>query len=384
MSNTSRTRAIRFIVYKLSVAARVVNGADTLRTASNPPILKMVTRFRRILAVLTHLFVIVPTWADSSRDIRELLDETGAVLEWDDFGRTGLIWSGLDSIGFTPGEPVAVLDFTNLIRIEPVVYDHGRLLVPDATFDLFAERLRQGGATRTIREVKAIVIDAGHGGHDGGASRSITENGSTVVIREKDIVLDLAIRIASELTSILNGPKIVLSRDTDVFLELDERTEIAHALRDDPLDNVLFVSIHANASGLQWTDARGVEIYYLPATHRRQVLESETTISLDPAVSSILNDLKEEEFTVESVLMGQYVLESINRQIPQTPVERGIRPASFFVVREARMPSILIETGFVNNREEIALLRSTDYRQRMSHAIALGIADYVYDFEHLQ
>ncbi len=82
--------------------------------------------------------------------------------------------------------------------------------------------------------------------------------------------------------------------------------------------------------------------------------------------------------------MGQYVLESINRQIPQTPVERGIRPASFFVVREARMPSILIETGFVNNREEMALLRSTDYRRRMSHAIALGIADYVYDFEHLQ
>jgi len=344
----------------------------------------MVTRIRRIFTLLALLLVIVPTWADSTRDIRELLDETGAVLEWDDFGRTGLLWSGLDSIGFTPGEPVAVLDFTDLIRIEPVVYDHGQLLVPGATFDVFAKRLREGGAMRTLREVKAIVIDAGHGGRDSGASRSVTENGTTVVIREKDIVLDLAIRIASELESMLNGPEIVLSRDTDVFLELGERTEIAHALRDDDFDNVLFVSIHANASGLQWTDARGVEIYYLPATHRRQVLETETTISLDPAVSSILNNLKEEEFTVESVVMGRYVLESINQQIPETPVERGIRPASFFVVREARMPSILIETGFVNNREEVALLRSPDYRQRMAHAIAFGIADYVYDFEHLQ
>ena len=342
----------------------------------------MVTRIRRTLATLALLLVIAPAWADSARDIRELLDETGAVLEWDDFGRTGLLWSGLDSIGFTSGEPVAVLDFTELIRIEPVVYDHGQLLVPDSTFDIFAERLKAGGATRTLREVKAIVIDAGHGGHDGGATRSITENGTTVAIREKEIVLDLAIRIAAELGSLLNGPEIVLSRDTDVFLELEERTDIAHALRDDDFDNVLFVSIHANSSGLQWTDARGVEIYYLPSTHRRQVLE--TTVNLDPAVSSILNDLKEEEFTVESVLMGQYVLESVNRQLPETPVERGIRPASFFVVREARMPSILIETGFVNNREELALLRTDEYRQRISHAIALGISEYVYDFEHLQ
>jgi N-acetylmuramoyl-L-alanine amidase len=356
----------------------------SLSTARNPPILRVVTHLRRILSAVVCLFLLAPLWADSARDIRELLDETGAVLEWDDFGRTGLIWSGLDSIGFTTGEPVAVLDFTQLVRIEPVVYDHGKLLVPHATFNLFAERLREGGAVRTVREVSAIVIDAGHGGHDGGASRTVTEGGRTVVIREKDIVLDLAMRVAAELRSMLNGPQIVLSRDTDVFLELSERTEIAHSLREDPLDNVLFVSIHANSSGLAWTDARGVEIYYLPATHRRQVLESATTTSLDPAVSSILNDLKEEEFTVESVLMGQYVLESINRQIPETPVERGIRPASFFVVREARMPSILIETGFVNNQDELALLRSEDYRQRMSEAIALGVAAYVNDFEHMQ
>ena len=105
--------------------------------------------------------------------------------------------------------------------------------------------------------------------------------------------------------------------------------------------------------------------------------------ALDPDVSSILNDLKEEEFTVESVLMGQYVLESISRGLPETPVERGIRPASFFVVREARMPSILIETGFINNRQELALLRTPEYRQRISEAIAVGIAQYVRDFEQL-
>lgn len=326
---------------------------------------------------------VLPMSAAASPDIRQLLDETGAVLEWDDFGRTGLLWSGLDSIGFTPGEPVAVFDFSDLVHIEPVVYDHGNLVIPQSTYDLFAERLRKGGASRTVRQVRAIVIDPGHGGHDGGATRTITEDGKQVVIMEKDIVLDIARRITSELEVLLDGPEVVLTRDSDTFLELGERTDIAHALREDPLDNVLFVSIHANSSGLQWTDARGVEIYYLPATHRRQVLERETTTSLDPAVSSILNDLKEEEFTVESVLMGQYVLDTISEEIPETPVERGIQPASFFVVREARMPSILIETGFVNNRDEVALLRTPEYRQRMATAIAQGIARYVYDFEHM-
>jgi N-acetylmuramoyl-L-alanine amidase len=275
-----------------------------------------------------------------------------------------------------------VLDFSELLPIEPVVYDNGQLLVPESTFAVFADRLREGGAVRRLREVKAIVVDAGHGGHDGGASRTVQEGGSTVNVLEKDMALDLAQRVAARLRELVDGPEVILTRNTDVFLELEERTEIANDVRDDPFDNVLFVSIHVNASGLQWTNARGVEIYYLPATHRRQVLDA-GAVALDPEVSAILNDLKEEEFTVESVLMGRYVLESISSRIPETPVERGIRPASFFVVREARMPSILVETGFINNREELALLRTPAYRQRMSDAIAAGIAEYVRDFEQL-
>lgn len=338
---------------------------------------------RTLTSLLTLILFSTVVAADTMRDIGELLDETGAVLEWDDFGRSGLIWSGLDSIGFIPGTDVAVYDFQTLVMIEPIVYEYGRLLLPETTYSLFAERLSRGGSRRSLREVAAIVVDAGHGGRDGGATRSITQNGEVIAIREKDIVLDIARRVAAELRATLNGPEIVLSRDSDVFLELEERTEIAHGLRNDPFDNVLFVSIHANASGLTWTDARGVEIFYLPATHRRQVLEAEIRGSLDPGVSSIMNDVKEQEFTVESVRMGQYVLESIERLIPETPVERGIKPASFFVVREARMPSILIETGFVNNREEVDLLRSVEYRSRMASAIASGISAYVHDFELL-
>ena len=317
-------------------------------------------------------------------DIVHLLEQTGATLEWDEFTRTGVIWSGLDSIGFAPGEDVAVVDFSELIRIDPIVYDRGRLSVPQPTYDLLYERLGANAEGARLRPVRAIVIDAGHGGRDPGTLRSVTSGGTSVTYYEKDLVLDMARRVKRELETLVDGPEIHLSRDADVYLTLGERTEFAHSLRRHPLDNVLFVSLHVNASAAPWTETRGVEIFYLPATQRRQVLEEEIVATLEPEISSILNDLKEEEYTVESVLMGKAVLGAISEMVPETPIERGVRVANFFVVREARMPSILVETGFINNREDLELLVTPDYRQRLSTAIASGIAAYVRGFERLR
>lgn len=348
----------------------------------------MRTRTALVVAALILLSLqILPSAVaaeDPTVDIVELLEATGSVLEWDEFTRTGVIWNGLDSIGFAPGDPIAVVDFTELLRIEPIVYSTGRLLVPRPTFDALAARLGRTGDAARVRPVKAIVIDAGHGGRDPGTLRSVTENGETVTYYEKDIVLDMARLVQAELERLLSDTEIRLSRDSDAYLTLEQRTEYAHSLRDDPLDNVLFVSLHVNASAAPWTDTRGVEIYYLPATQRRQVLEEEIAATLEPEVSAILNDLKEEEYTVESVLMGKSVLDAIAAQVPETPIERGVRVANFFVVREARMPSVLIETGFINNRTDLELLTTPGYRRRLSRAIASGIASYVEDFERVR
>lgn len=334
--------------------------------------------------LLLTLNALEPAFATDGVPILELLEETDSVLEWDDFTRSGMIWKGFASVAFVPGEEIAVADFDELLRIDPIVYDLGRLFVPQVTYDLLVQRLGRAGPAPRLRPVKAIVIDAGHGGHDPGANRTITVDGEPVMHMEKEIVLDIAQRLRDELAPLVDGPEIVLTRDTDVYLELKERTEIANGLRDDPLDNILFVSLHVNASVAPWTDTRGVEIFYLPSTQRRQVLEEEIAASLEPEVSAILNDLKEEEYTVESVLMGRAVLDAIAREVPETPVERGIRVANFHVVREARMPSILVETGFINNRTDLALLTTSAYRQRLAQAIASGIATYVEDFERLQ
>jgi N-acetylmuramoyl-L-alanine amidase len=321
---------------------------------------------------------------EEGADIRELLMATGAILEWDEFSRTGLLWGAEESIGFTPGESIAVADFEELLSIQPVAYEQGRLIVPDETFELFRERLGLRGNAARIRPIKAIVIDAGHGGVDPGANRSITVEGRTVLVKEKDLALDMAIRVKAELERLLDGPEIHLSRDTDVFLELGERTDFANSLREEQLDNILFISLHVNASRDQWTDARGVEIYYLPPSQRRQVLDEDASGEFSADLLPILNSVKEDEYTVESVLMGQTVLSTIAEQLPQTPITRGVNVANFFVVREARMPSILIETGFINNREEIVLLNNPEYRRQMSAAIAAGIARYVTDFESIR
>lgn len=340
---------------------------------------------RRTAALLFFVFTLAPLSAsETTVDIRELLNATGALLEWDEFTRTGLLWGADASIGFTPGEPVAVAGFDELLRIQPIVYDSGRLLVPQETYELLRERLGIQGNAARVRPIKAIVIDAGHGGVDPGANRPLTVDGETVLVKEKDIVLDMAIRVKTELERLIDGPEIHLSRDTDVFLELGERTDFANSLREEQLDNILFVSLHVNSSRDRWTDARGVEIYYLPPDQRRQVLDEDTSGSFAPDLLPILNSVKEDEYTVESVVMGQTVLRAISDQLPQTPVSRGINVANFFVVREARMPSILIEAGFINNREEIVLLNTAAYRQQMSLAIASGIAAYVNDFESIR
>ncbi len=350
--------------------------------------MQRVTSRRSLIIAAIVLFLGLPAVSGAAEspttDIVELLDATGAVLEWDELTRTGVIWSGSDSVSFSAGEPVAVAGFSELIRIDPIVYDRGKLLVPDRTFAALTSRLGTVADRTALRSIHAIVLDPGHGGRDPGTFRTINVDGRSMTFYEKDFVLDMAHRVKAELERLLDGPRIRLTRETDVYLPLEARTEIAHSLRRNPQENVLFVSLHVNASALPWTQARGVEIYYLPATQRRQVLEAEVAASLQPEVSAMLNDLKEEEFTVESVLMGRAVLDAIAEQLPQTPIERGVRVANFFVVREARMPSILIETGFMNNREDLDLLRTADYRQRLSVAIAAGIANYVRDFEQVR
>jgi N-acetylmuramoyl-L-alanine amidase len=230
-----------------------------------------------------------------------------------------------------------------------------------------------GGQGTTVMEpLRLIVLDAGHGGHDPGAT------GPSGVM-EKDVVLDVTKRAARLVEEGL-GVKVALTRSTDVFIPLRERTSFASRQHAD-----LFVSIHANAH--PQADSSGVEVYFLSSeasdsqARRTAALENDAIQLESPAsrqksdlLKSILWDLAQSEFQQESSAMAETVLDSMTRSLSLVP--RGVKQAGFYVLGGAPMPAILIEIGFVTNRKEERKLATPEYREAVARAIYAGLAEY--------
>ena len=229
------------------------------------------------------------------------------------------------------------------------------------------------GETSLVRalglKVDRIVIDAGHGGHDSG---TLGSGG----IQEKDVVLDVALRLGHLLHERL-GAEIIYTRSDDTFVPLETRTAIANQAQAD-----LFLSIHANSS--PDATARGVETYYLNFTSQADALEvaaRENAVSgqsihqLSDLVKKIaLKDKIEEsrEFAgdVERSLYGGLVPGSGGLK------DRGVKKAPFVVLIGANMPSVLAEISFVTNERDAEQLRRPEYRQRVAESLYKGVAKY--------
>ena len=223
-----------------------------------------------------------------------------------------------------------------------------------------------------MQPLRLVVLDAGHGGHDSGAM------GPSGVM-EKDVVLDVTRRVARLVEGGL-GVKVVLSRDSDVFVPLRERTNFANKQGAD-----LFVSIHANAHPQAVSE--GVETYFLSSeasdNAARQVaatennvvqLESPASRRQGDILKSILWDLAQSEFQEESSFMAETVQDSMSKSL--NLVSRGVKQAGFYVLGGAAMPAILIEIGFLTNRKEEKKLATPEYREALARAIYAGLAEY--------
>ncbi len=229
------------------------------------------------------------------------------------------------------------------------------------------------GQTSLVRalglKIGRIVIDAGHGGHDSG---TIGSDG----IQEKDVVLDVALRLGKALHDRL-GAEIIYTRSDDTFIPLETRTAIANKAQAD-----LFLSIHANSSSD--SSARGVETYYLNFTSSPDALETaarENAVSdqsihqLSELVKKItlkdkISESREFAGDVEASLYGG--LQRGNAGLK----DRGVKKAPFVVLIGANMPSILAEISFVTNPKDADQLRQPDYRQRVAESLYKGVAKY--------
>jgi N-acetylmuramoyl-L-alanine amidase len=214
-----------------------------------------------------------------------------------------------------------------------------------------------------------VIIDAGHGGKDPGAT------GVSGVI-EKDVVLDIAKRLR-DLMQREPGWRATLTRDTDVFIPLEERTAIANASGAD-----LFVSIHANAA--ERPDAHGIETYFLDLASDEQSMrvaarENATTVSKVNALQRILRDLSMTSKRNESSLLAG----SVQQAMVQAPGagkngrDLGVKHAPFLVLMGAEMPSILVETGFLSHPGDERKLADPKHRAQAARAIFSGIKAYL-------
>ncbi|MGP1437655.1 MAG: N-acetylmuramoyl-L-alanine amidase [Treponema sp.] len=224
--------------------------------------------------------------------------------------------------------------------------------------------------------VGAILIDPGHGGRDAGCVGSYTENGKTHILYEKNIALSVSLDLYNRLKKTYPEKNIMLTRDSDTYPTLPERVKMANSIKVNKNEAILYISIHANATFN--IKAQGFEVWYLPPEYRRNLIDKEDA---PKDIHSILNSMLEEEYTMESVLMSKYVLDGLEKEIGDVSRNRGIREAEYIVVKNVKMPSILVELGFVSNKEEAKRLNTPSYLKKCTTGIYNGLVSFIYQFE---
>jgi N-acetylmuramoyl-L-alanine amidase len=267
--------------------------------------------------------------------------------------------------------PDIVGDAYHLANPPRVVLDFrkGAPVAPGATIPLLPQRPQEAPGIRTI------VIDPGHGGREVGA---VGPNG----VLEKDVTLALSRKLASSLSRAV-GARVVLTRDDDSVVSLDQRTALANQYNAD-----LFLSVHLNAAVVK--DAKGSETYFLSLEASdelaRKAAETENASQAANAAADatadlrlILWDLAQQAYLDESSRFAQAIQEEMNAAT--SIANRGVKQAPFKVLVGATMPAALVEVGFISNPEEEAKLQTDDFQNLMVAAITRAVQRYKSDYE---
>lgn len=324
-----------------------------------------------------------------------ICDAFGLEWQWDGIGRTVILEKNGKEITLKIGcskiyaeknieylsDPVVISDFGMVLV--PLAFA-GKLsrLVPDAYVEeipkaekpqkkLIPEKEYKEGEYK----IRKIVIDAGHGGKDPGA---LSKTG----LKEKNITLDIALRLAEKLRE--SGVEVVLTRDKDKFIPLAGRAEIANKVKAD-----FFISIHANSSVAK--HMKGFEVYYLSEAldDNARALETSENEALQFEEKSVKNHTKDLDATLWDLILTENRTESIElaksicRVAPKvlsTP-NRGVKCARFYVLKGAKMPAVLIEMGFLSNLKEASRFKKDEYREKIADAICEGILNYKKEYD---
>ena len=272
-----------------------------------------------------------------------------------------LLLAALYAVGLALGVRAPLLGRGYVIRIE----------LPDPEAPVGLPKIE--GAQDTSRPL--VVIDAGHGGHDPGASGAGTLGG----LKEKTLTLALALALRDELVR-EGGVRVALTRSDDRFLVLDERAEIARELGAD-----LFLSIHADSAGEQ-AGISGASVYTLSATASSEAaarfaarensadVVNGVRLAEDETVNAILVELSQRRTQERSDEFASLILREGQGVLAFHP--QAQRSATLVVLRAPDVPSALFEAGFISNPDDAGRLASPEGQQRFAEAMARAIRVY--------
>lgn len=230
------------------------------------------------------------------------------------------------------------------------------------------------GGPSVDRSNSLVVIDAGHGGHDSGATCAGKQ--------EKDIVLSITRKLYKEFKG--EGYKVYLTRSSDRFLTLGQRTRLA-----DKKDAAVFISVHANAISdtSRFDVVEGVETYFLQKTRDEKsqriaarenasVLIGQDKLSQDVIIDAVLNGPKIIESHKLAIDVQQNIMQNLNDDYDDVK-DGGVRPAPFYVLVGASRPSILVEVGYITNPKERKRLFTSNYQEEIAEGIVEGVNRYL-------
>lgn len=335
---------------------------------------------KRLMLCCLICTVILQTLVSETADITlaDAAARTGTDLYWDPLTGSGIFSKNGHQVAFRVGQQLMLLDYTRIAVTDPPVMSDGTAYVTEQ-FVADAAALFDVNLPEAFYRVGAILIDPGHGGKDPGTIGTYKKNGKEITLYEKDIALSVSNKLADQLRNAYPDKKIIMTRSDDTWLSLEQRVDIANSIQLEPHEAIIYISVHVNAS-LNKT-ASGYEVWYLTPDYRRTVLDSSNIDADDEALIPILNSMLEEEYTTESVLIAKFIMDGLTAQIGNDSPSRGIKAEEWFVVRNANMPSVLVETGFVTNEKEAELLGSDDYLRKIALGIYNGVVAFVTHFE---
>ena len=305
---------------------------------------------------------------------------------WDPFLQTGAFHLGGHYANFLlgagPGETgYLLLDGSLVFSVLLPYVENGNLFFPET----FAASLKNA-FSHAIEEalsryrIAAVIVDPGHGGKDPGAvsNEEYKINGKLTKVQEKDVVLEVSKRLSAILKSAFPDKRILMTRDKDVYPTLKERTLQANSVPIRDNEAIIYISIHANKAFNK--NARGYEVWYLDPDTRRNLLDP-AKYSDSSDILPILNDMLQEEFTTESILIGKSILRTLGEVFGPSVPSRGLKAGGWEVVKGSRMPAVLVELGFLSNGDDVGQMTTEEGLQKYTEALYKGITEFIGTFE---